>query len=171
MVSLLKNRSRTERRKISESCVWLYNSSQNIEYKTSVKTFHCRMSYFTIIVHREVSDDNWSGVSWGDEWYIRRGCVARGHRHWVYRSASSRTGAPIFCSCVMVFGLCWWGCRSEGLILLRGQLVKKRIDVNHRIGVDFALGGTSWGRLCRVSDRFILVIPPCWCKEDPPPIA
>lgn len=121
--------------------------------------------YFTIIVHREVSNDNRCGVGWGDERYIRRGCVAGGHRDRVYRSHSNMTGVGILCFSVLVFGLCRWGCRSEGLLLLLGQLLMKRIDLNHRIGVDFALRDTPWGRLWRVRDRCVLVLPPCWCKD------
>lgn len=125
------------------------------------------MIYLTVIIHGEVSDDNRGGVSWGDEWYVRRGCVAGGHGHRVHRGASSRTGAAIFCFSVLLFGLRWRGCRSGGLVLLLGQLVKNRVDLNHRIGVDFALGGTSGGRLWRFSQRFVLVVPPCGCKEGP----
>lgn len=119
------------------------------------------MISFTVIVHREVSNDHRCGVRWGDERYIRGGCVAGGHRHRVYRSDSNMTGAGIFCFSGLVFGLCRWGCGGEGLVLLLGELVMKRIDLNHRIGVDFALGDTPWGSLWRVSDRRLLVLPSC----------
>lgn len=71
------------------------------------------------------------------------------------------TGAGIFCFSGLVFGLGRRGCRGEGLVLLLGQLVMKRIDLNHRVGVDFALGDTPWDSLWRVSDRRLLVLPPC----------
>lgn len=58
-------------------------------------------------------------------------------------------------------GLCWRGGRSRGAVLLLVLLQLQGSDLNHRVGVDFALGGGPGDILRRVgvSDGCILDLP------------
>lgn len=134
----------------------------------SAKVFHCYRLYFTILVHGEVPNDDGCGVSWCYEWYTRGRCIAWGYRNWVSWSNAHRTGGAIVYFTLLVFGLCWQGSRSKGLMLLLKELQLERTDLNYRVRVDFALRGAPGSSLLRVTlgDSCILALSIWWPKED-----
>ena len=46
----------------------------------------------TILIHREVSDDDWGGVGWRDHGHVRGHGVATGHWHRVTRRHAGAAG-------------------------------------------------------------------------------
>lgn len=122
--------------------------------------------YFTILIHGEVSNDDGCGVSWCDERHTRGGCIATGHWDWVSGSDANRAGVAILGFFLSFLRLCWWGSRSgRGMMLLK-LLQLERSDLNHRVGVDFALRGGPGDSLWKVgvNDEGILPLPTWWGK-------
>lgn len=98
--------------------------------------------YFTILVHREVSNDDRCGVGWCDEWDTGGGGIATGHWDRVSRSDASRAAAAVprvFLSSLR--RLHGRGGRRGGPVLLLHLLQLEGSDVNHGVGVHFAPGG------------------------------
>lgn len=118
---------------------------------------------FTIFIHREVSNDDRCGVSWGDERYSRGGRIATRDRHRVSRSDASRAAGRILAVCLSFFGLRGRGGGRGGSVLLVKLLLLEGSDVNHRVGVDFALGGGTGGDVwsASVADGYFLAFTDC----------
>lgn len=130
--------------------------------------FPCGQLYFTIFIHGEMSEDDRCSIRWCDERHPRGGCIATWHWHWVSRVNARRAGVGVVAFSLPFFGLHWWGRGRGGPMLLLQLLQLERSNVNHRVGVDFSLGGGSGDGLqrLRVTDGWILAFPAWWQKED-----
>lgn len=74
----------------------MQNRVERIEEERLFKSFYrfplWLGSSFTVLVHREVSDDDGRGVGWRDEGHARGGGVSTGHRHRVTRGDTGGAG-------------------------------------------------------------------------------